>query len=340
MDTVDSAAGFGYDTNIREDFKRPLFKVHPVRGRGLGLVACLDIAKGSRIVEEAPLLVAKSMSPEALEPILGAKLKSLSKEEQRRYLSLYNNHPGKHPFSGIMRTNALPCGSGSTIGAVYTTICRINHSCVANCHNNWNDARRLETIHAVRNIQAGEEITICYSKGGRSEDRQTELKQAFGFDCTCATCALPAADLAVSDDRCARIQHLDRAIGDPQRMISNPAASLADCYALLQLLQAEYAAAVGANAARLYYDAFQISIAHADQARAAAFAERGYRCRIECEGEDSPETQRTEGFIENPAGHPSFALCSQRWRSQVKSTPRGLDADAFDRWLWGRKERR
>jgi hypothetical protein len=36
----------------------------------------------------------------------------------------------------------------------------------------------------------------------------------------------------------------------------------------------------------------EMTIAHGDQARASAFAERGYKMRVICEGEDSPETRK------------------------------------------------
>jgi len=65
--------------------------------------------------------------------------------------------------------------------------------------------------------------------------------------------------------------------------------SLADCHALLQLLEEEYKGSAGVLIARLYYDAFQISVSYGDQARASAFAERGFRSRVIYEGEDSLE---------------------------------------------------
>jgi hypothetical protein len=49
------------------------------------------------------------MRPNELEPFLAKKLKALSKASLRQFLSLHN-FPGKHPFGGIFKTNALPCG--------------------------------------------------------------------------------------------------------------------------------------------------------------------------------------------------------------------------------------
>jgi hypothetical protein len=85
--------------------------------------------------------------------------------------------------------------------------------------------------------------------------------------------------------------------------------------------------------ARLYYDAFQISITHGDQARASAFAERGFRSRVVCEGEDSPETRQIKCLIESPAGHRNFGA-SNRWKTAKGLVPKGLDTDGFEKWLW------
>jgi SET domain len=257
-----------------------------------------------------------------------------SKTEQRQFFSLHNNFPGKYPFSGIVKTNALPCGSGSMIGGVYPTICRINHSCLPNAHNSWNSETRCETIHAIRYIKSGEEITISYDRGGPSGSRRTYLKDAFGFDCNCGVCSLSLANLQISDARRMRIQSLDSAIGDSNRVMNRPDDCLADCYLLLQVLEEEYGDA-GVLSARLYYDAFQVSITHGDQARASVFAGRGYRSRVMCEGEDSPETRKIKDLMENPSGYRNYGF-SKKWKTAKRMAPKGLDTSEFEKWLWRR----
>jgi hypothetical protein len=311
-----------------------LFSVLPVPDKGKGLVARFNIRKGKRILSEKPLFTTSNWSSTSLlETGLTAKLKALSKAEQRQFLSLHNNFPGKHPFSGIVKTNALPCGPNSTIGGVYPTICLINHSCLPNAHHSWNSDTKCETIHAIRLIKKGEEITISYDKGGPSISRRAYLKDAFGFDCNCRLCMLPPADLQASDARRRQIKLLDNAIGDRERMMKKPEESLADCLSLLRILNDEYKGSAGALIPRLYYNAFQISISHGDQARARAFAERGYKWRVICEGEDSPETRRTKSLKESPDGHSSFGA-SDRWKTSKGSIPKGLDKSRFEAWLW------
>lgn len=130
------------------------------------------------------------------------------------------------------------------------------------------------------------------------------------------------------------MQSLDEAIGNPFRMMNSPRESLRDCYLLLQVLEQEFDGGAGALIARLYYDAFQISIAHRDQARASIFAERAYKARVICEGEDSPETLRVKSLALKPADHSSFGVYSKKWQTTRDMVPKGLDTVQFDNWLF------
>lgn len=160
----------------------PTFDIKEIPGKGRGLIARFSISKGTRILCEKPLLTAGAVPPGQLELVLATKLKALPKASQRQILSLHNNFPGRSPFSSIFKTNALPCGPDSPIGGVYPTICLINHSCIANSHNNWDSKAEHETIYAIRPIEAGEEITIPYDDEGPSNVRRDSLKRSFGFD--------------------------------------------------------------------------------------------------------------------------------------------------------------
>lgn len=321
-------------TDPKTEVENPLLEIKDLPGKGKGLVARVDIPEGSRILCEKPLVTARSMSPEALEPVLATKLKAMTKAEQRQFFSLHNNFPGKHVLVAILKTNALPCGPGSTVGGVYPTICLINHSCLPNSHNNWNSQAEHETIHAIRPIKAGEEITIPYDHGGPSAARQPFLKQTFGFDCQCTICTLPPAKLRDSDARRLLIQKLDEAIGDPMRMKTKPVECLQDCQILLRTLKEEFTGHPGAHTSRLYYDAFQICISHGDQARAGVFAERAYKSRVCIEGEDSPETQRAKSLSTKPSSHRSYGACSMKWKTKRSMVPKGLDEAQLEAWLF------
>jgi hypothetical protein len=181
---------------------------------------------------EKPLFTLFSTAASIERDVL-AKVKVLSKDQQRQYLSLHNNFRGQNIFSGIYRTNALPCGPDSPVGAVYPTICLINHSCAPDSHNSWKSGTMCETIHALRDIKAEEEITISYAKLQASALRRAHLKDAFGFDCRCSLCSLPASELQNSDARRCRIERLDETIGDTTRVLNVPIKALADCQELI-----------------------------------------------------------------------------------------------------------
>jgi hypothetical protein len=128
-------AHFLSGTDPLKELEIPLFEIKDIPGKGKGLVARFNISSGTRILCEKPLLTIQPKPREELEPLLAAKLKAMSRASQRQFLALHNNFPGKYPFGGIVKTNALPCGSGSLVGGVYPTVCLINHSCIPNAHN-------------------------------------------------------------------------------------------------------------------------------------------------------------------------------------------------------------
>ncbi|KAI0410424.1 hypothetical protein F5X98DRAFT_368815 [Xylaria grammica] len=310
-------------TSVDNQSDTNLYEVIAIPGRGKGLVAAVDIPKGTRIICEKPLFTLRSLALPTVHRLVAKKLKLLPKDKQREFLSLHNRFPGRYAFAGIMRTNSLPCGPGASVRGVYPTICLINHSCIPNAHNNWNEEARHETIHATRGILAGEEILISYADGP-SRARRRKLRESFGIRCSCELCSQPLEAIQASDKRRVDMEQLDETIGNPAAMMCSPQKSLAACRNLLHLLDQEYGGAEIVLLVRLYYDAFQICVAHGDQARASVFAERAYVLRVECEGEDSPATRNVKGLMRDLTRHP-FARTAR---------PRNVDADGFDKWLW------
>lgn len=322
-----------------------LYETLEIPDRGKGLVARCNIKRGTRILCEKPLFVVANMNPEVLHSVVASKLKSLPKEQQIQFLSLHNNFPGKHAFAGIVRTNALPCGPGAELGGVYPEICLINNSCRPNCNQSWNEAKDngTETIHAIRDILAGEELTISYEEGNPTEIRKATLRASFGFDCTCDLCSLPAAEMQASDARRRLIQSLDEQIGDPMAIMSRPLSSLHACRSLLDAMREEFrdpytegGTISTALIPRLYYDAFQIVVTHGDQARARIFAERAYNARVECQGEDNPTTQNAKRLMQEPSSHASCGAYGTKWRTSKTAQPNKetVGDKAFDKWLW------
>ncbi|KAH7131663.1 hypothetical protein B0J13DRAFT_642489 [Dactylonectria estremocensis] len=330
-----SIASTTSDIDHSEIPEGPLCEIVQIPGRGRGLMATRYIARGTRVLLETPILTACAMEPQDMDTAVAATLKQLPKAEQQKFLLLHNNFPGKLPFFGIMRTNSICCGPGSETGAVYATISLINHSCLPNTHSSWNYERGHQTVHAIRDIVCGEEITLAYTAEDLpSRPRRENLKESFGFDCCCAVCSLPPSQLQVSDKRRSRLQQLELLIDDRATNHNHPGVSLANCRAFLRDLDDEYHGNANALAAKLYDTAVRISAAHGDLARVFVFAKRAYEARVVSEGEDSPETRRAKSLMDNPISHESYGCCSMRWRSKKRKVPKGLDAVQFERWLW------
>jgi hypothetical protein len=179
-------------------------------------------------------MIPDHMPDAELENRLARDLKALHKDQQRQYLSLHNNYGGKYVFGGIFKTNSLPCGSGPSATAVFPTISLINHSCLPNSHYNWNDSLEMETVHVTRTINAGEEITICYTDSGSTRIRQAYLKRHFGFDCSCEVCSLSIVDRRASDARREQVTRLQEIFSVCDRAKSKPREALLDLRAILK----------------------------------------------------------------------------------------------------------
>lgn len=317
------------------------YAVRAISGKGLGLVATTKIAKGSRILAESPIfrVPRDEYSFQAVELVVSQNVRGLNAKEREQFFALHNIYGSEHSIAmGISRTNALPLGSDASEGGLFLEASRINHSCKHNAQNTWNSNLGKITIHAIRNIEEGEEITISYLAGSENyAARQSRLKAAFKFVCTCELCLQPGPCRQQSDNRLGRITKLDQQIGDGIRIVSTPLACLSDAHTLLGLLREEDI--VDARVPRVYYDALQIAIANGDEARAKVFAERAKAAWLVLQGEDGPDTLRLKGYAEDPTTHMLYRT-TMKWKQVAAKIPRNLDPKEFEDWLWKRKQSR
>ncbi|RFU77846.1 set domain-containing 5 [Trichoderma arundinaceum] len=315
-----------------------LYAIQAIPGKGQGLIATSRILKGTRILSEAPLFkVPRNTSDlKVVNDLIVKAVKGLDKAQQRAFLSLHNAHGrDKQPFLGISRTNALPLGSEAREGAIFLEASRINHACRHNAQNTWNENIRRLTIHAVRDIEEGEEITISYL-GATSDyaERQAFLKRTFFFDCGCELCSLPPAQRAESDLRLRKIQFIDNTIASLGDSMSEYKDALHLVNAMFRLFKEE--GVWDASIPRAYYDAFQIAVANGDDTRAKVFAERAHAARVIVEGDDSPVAARLKQLAANPRRHPAYGLVVGV--PQRVELPSELDGPAFEDWLWREDE--
>ena len=87
----------------------------------------------------------------------------------------------------IFETNSFAADGGSV---VVTQASRINHSCTPNVYHNWNAASNALTVHAVRDIEPGEEILTSYIQVCVWQDVRQKWLNRYGFLCDCAACDL------------------------------------------------------------------------------------------------------------------------------------------------------
>jgi hypothetical protein len=74
----------------------------------------------------------------------------------------------------------------------FATAAKLRHSCVPNCFGKWNPVSGRFTVHAVKFIPAGEELTVSLIAEKAFyypfQERQTKLKEHSGIVCTCPAC--------------------------------------------------------------------------------------------------------------------------------------------------------
>lgn len=165
--------------------------------KGLGVFAKANIPCGSRVLAEPALLEVKG---ENAKDIVRA-FESLPLSQQNLYLDLhgYACEPFKRAAEREMEQDwqqipelhrrVLAIYAANAFGNVFLLGSRINHSCIPNIHFANNSVLEKETFHAVRDIVAGEELTITYIGGtNRTRSQRQAALDKWGFQCTCPAC--------------------------------------------------------------------------------------------------------------------------------------------------------
>ena len=181
-----------------------MYALQEVPGKGNGLVATRTILKGTRILSEEPIVrVPKAvLSSQTLSASIHRQVDALTPNQQKAFLSLHNIYAdGAAPqYLGIIRTNALPFQDDVSEGGIFLDACLLNHACDNNAQKSWNENIKRHTVHALRDIEKGEEITIYYLGVLNSRKIRREiLERRFAFTCSCRLCSLPPDQSQESD---------------------------------------------------------------------------------------------------------------------------------------------
>jgi hypothetical protein len=201
-----------------------LFELVISHGKGLGLFATRSIARGTRIVEEVPLLAVPPRKGSTVNlSHLETALRALNHEQQDKLFELHrdrNNSLAHHLGAShgekvivalaIFKANSVAMGEDGVYGSgVFEHYSRINHACNPNVHNSYNPTLQKLTVHAVRQINKGEGILTSYIGGTcrKRQQRQLDLDN-WDFECGCKCCTGPKA--ADSERRRKRMFDMDQ----------------------------------------------------------------------------------------------------------------------------------
>lgn len=318
-----------------------LYAIQPVAGKGLGVIASQNIHQGTRIISESPILTfsMKFKTRAELHEHIMQKIDNLSAQHKAYFYTLHRHGSVVYKESEILATNSLPAGVPSTENAndepkgIYLDACRINHDCRSVAVFTWNENLKQITIHAVKNISKGEEITINYNHAFESwENRRQALFEDFGFHCSCHTCSLAPDLRAVSDQRLINIQFLKHYAFHSNDRRHSPIKFFQFLVLLLRLLAEE--GLYTRSAHWVHFLAFETSVYHGDLQRARIFATRAADCRSIFSGEDDPDTVDYRAFANEPKTHELYEQQGKYAKFDAGVPPRCLSEMNLDLWLW------
>lgn len=188
----------------------------------------------------------------------------------------------------IFRNNNFDIGSGTQ--AVFDQICRHNHACVPNAQGNFNTALGCFTIHAVRPIDADQEIMLSYlvEHGALRESRQRRLRDHYGFICDCPACDAASQKSKDSEQRRRQMQmklhaHAEEAAEREHPRVETELELMRE---LIRMYEAEGIS--GRELSTLYLTTAELASKAGMKDDVLHFSERGLRIDRDCVGTDNP----------------------------------------------------
>ncbi|KAF6228968.1 hypothetical protein HO133_007081 [Letharia lupina] len=278
-----------------------LIKASP--GKGLGMFAAKDIRKGTRILAEKPFFslterpVVSWSDPYAPNDIFEA-FDSLPASEKFKFMGLHcPERPDCSLRFSIYEANCFEMGSGTCI---CLDAARINHSCIPNAHYSWNSSIERETVHAVKDISKGEEITVSYCSAIRTlQERKRELKP-YVFTCRCPACQTDTDFGIRSQVRRQQMQDLDHEIADYQNDPPAARAEYGHCderSAILELVNLINQEGLVYETSLAYHDAAKCALKRGLRKKALKYASKKLDVDLCCVGRDSPFYKETMAFF-------------------------------------------
>ncbi|TGO08846.1 hypothetical protein BTUL_0189g00170 [Botrytis tulipae] len=298
-----------------------------VPGKGLGLIATIDIPRGTQILSESALILGPELLGEDLRPCISKQWSALTIQQQQDCFSFGHMHQCTSEYERlcvIFNTNCLPLKGAYILetgnpggsqnrhkrGGLFPNACRINHACDRNAGAHWIESSQKIAVTALKDICKDEEITINYlglNKTRRA--RRASLQRDFGFNCSCGLCSLPENESKIIDRQLSEIPKLSLFIFG-RITASRRARPLRELHEFDQLV-------------RLYNE---------QETGIATWGES-----IMVYGSECMEIQKWRYLVDKPTEYELFGH-STAWKTTVDEIPTGLSPEKFEAWLWRREQ--
>lgn len=263
------------------------------------MVATQHLTAGEKIMEETPLIQGETRdlgSDSTLAHLIG----QLSNKKRKKFRALCNAFPERGDV-GIVKTNCYGLGCNSSLAGVFEKLSRVNHSCRPNAERWWDEERGVETVYAIRGIEANEEITVGYTgvAGSTQTSRKSLLNRAWRFECVCECCILTGPARQLSDKRRQFIGEVDGMVGYlPAREMIPKIKEALEC--------AEKEELFGATMGRICYDGYQLALETRNLKQAKEFINRSHEQYLLGTGPGSEQTKKMARYVEAPKSHSAW----------------------------------
>ncbi|KAJ7043859.1 hypothetical protein C8F04DRAFT_1070678 [Mycena alexandri] len=291
----------------------PPFVVRDIPGKGKGVVATRDIKQGELLIQEPPLFVVPKSISESPAALISRLLNNVTQANRDAFWSLsYVNFPEgldpeTHPEEvalAIFQTNAVSANNDGV--GIFPRMARLNHGCASafNVVYSWRKREQQIFIHALRDIQRGQELLTTYTETKRTRNERREfLSQQYGFMCTCAVCSLDDAASKLSDERLTAISHY---YGHFATWGSESISGVEAISTINTIWKLEDEEGYWSERGQLAADAAWISAAHSDASAARFWAQLAVKWYSYELGADSELVSEVQRIAENPEQHPAW----------------------------------
>jgi hypothetical protein len=287
-------------------------------GKGMGVFALRDFARGEKIMAErslfgeimllrTPLFGSSVVTRQS--GVGGVTVPPASQAAVDQLLPVDGSVEDK------INLNSIACDGTGVKGGLFVRMSRVNHHCLGNTEHFFVAKRGVMVLSASFVIKRGQEITFAYKGLGNVDDfkrRRQNLKKVFGFDCACEVCTTSK----LSSRILACLERDDQIF----ELISESRMEEAIRVGMKQLAEYDAIGMPLIHYGRTYYDLFQAAIAKeqfVDQGRVFVRKSAEYMVMLCGEGNDDDIEQKL-AYAERPELHRNYLLCDRADRCGVQ----------------------